>query len=502
MKQSNHAPVKQRASASITSSKHRFNLSIFGRTFLLMLAALIIAEGIGLVLLLNRPPPRNHPVSLYELAQRLGGNAQLPSNPPPFAPPAFDQGFGPSGAPPSGPPPSGPPPAGPPQSSFSPVATASDDPELRVYTADKPPAAPKDVVIDESNRVRQQLAALLRVDPHALVVHLTQNSFFAGGPPRVDNTTLLEGFMVARHLTDDSWRIIQSTTQPFPNAFQRQAVLLFAMGSALLLPLAWLFSRALSIPIIKFSQAAKLIGADPHAPLLPVEGPTEMLAAIESFNVMQARLNSLLQERTEMIAAIAHDLRTPLTRLAFRLDDLPSPLNEKVSADIHEMKSMISAALDFIRDRTLSARRERLDFRLLVESVVDDQSDLGRAVTLARGTAITVLGDPLALRRAVMNVVDNAIKYGESAELQLSVSQEECRLDVDDDGPGIAENVQQRVLEPFFRLESSRNRDTGGVGLGLAVVRAIMLDHGGNIQLRNRQDKGLRVTITLPIAHD
>ena len=457
-----------------------------------MLAALMIAEGIGLVLLLNRPPPRNHPVSLYELAQYLSANEPPPvANPPPFAHPTFSPGFGP---------PSGPPPSGRPPSDFGPAGIASDNPELRMYTAESPPTAPNDFAIDASHHARNQLAALLHVDPSALVVYVVKSAIFTNSPPQLSDTTLHEGFIVARHLTDDSWRIIQSKEQPFPNAFQRQALLLFTMGFALLLPLAWIFSRALSVPIVKFAQAAKLIGADPHAPPLPVEGPTEILAAVESFNAMQARLNGLLQERTEMIAAIAHDLRTPLTRLAFRLDDLPSPLNEKVSADIQEMKSMISAALDFIRDRTLSVRRERLDFRLLVESVVDDQTDLGRDVTLLRGPAITVLGDPLALRRAVMNVVDNAIKYGERARLQLMVSREHCHLEIDDDGPGIAENVQQRVFEPFFRLESSRNRDTGGVGLGLAVVRAIVLDHGGNIQLRNRQGKGLRITITLPVA--
>lgn len=215
---------------------------------------------------------------------------------------------------------------------------------------------------------------------------------------------------------------------------------------------------------------------------------------------MQERINSLLRERTEMIAAIAHDLRTPLTRLAFRLDDLPSPLNEKVSADIQEMKSMISLALDFIRDRSQSLMRERLDFRLLVESVVDDQQDVGHAVSLAEGPSIISEGDPLALRRVVMNLVDNAIKYGNCARLQLSTTADMCQLDIDDEGPGISESLQKRVFEPFFRIESSRNRHTGGVGLGLAFARAIVQEHGGDISLRNLKQKGLRVTIKLPLT--
>jgi len=217
---------------------------------------------------------------------------------------------------------------------------------------------------------------------------------------------------------------------------------------------------------------------------------------------MQARISRLIQERTNMIGAIAHDLRTPLTRLAFRLDDLPHPLSEKVGADIQEMKSMISAALNFIRDRSFGGQRERLDLRLLVERVVDDHSDLGHDVTLQPGTPITVEGVPLALRRLATNLVDNAVKYGERARLQLRADKDHCFLEIDDDGPGIPEQLQEQVFEPFFRLEASRNRDTGGIGLGLASVRAIVMDHGGEITLGNRKGGGLRVVVSLPVAVD
>ena len=201
-----------------------------------------------------------------------------------------------------------------------------------------------------------------------------------------------------------------------------------------------------------------------------------------------------------MIGAIAHDLRTPLTRLAFRLDDLSAPLKHKVTADIDEMKSMISAALDFIRDRSMSAQRERLDFRLLVESVVDDQSDIGHDVTLQPGDAIPLTGDPIALRRMVVNLVDNALKYGQRARLRLRTIRGECSLEIDDDGPGIPEPLLQQVFEPFYRAEQSRNRDTGGIGLGLAAVRAVVLDHGGSVSLRNRPESGLRATVSLPLT--
>ncbi len=466
-------------------SRYR-RLSIFGRTFLLMMVALLVAEGVGVVLLVNRPPLHNMPVSLDEIAQRLSdAQGPLGSSPP----------FGQPGPPPSFAPGGGPPPVEPRPNR----AGVPPDLELRMLDSRTAPVAPKDVGLKTSELVRGRLATLLRENPASIIVYVGQDGVLKDDARRIGSSTLREGFIIARRLTDGTWRVVESVKRN-PYALHLQALMLFAVGLLILLPLAWLFSRALSIPIINFSQAAKRLGSNPNAPPLPVEGPKEMLSAIESFNSMQARLNSLLQERNEMIAAIAHDLRTPLTRLAFRLDDLPSPLNEKVSADIQEMKSMISGALDFIRDRTLSTRRERLDFRLLVESVVDDQTDLGRDVLLARGPALTVLGDPLALRRVVMNVVDNAIKYGERARLKLAVSQDHCVLNIDDDGPGIPEAQQQRVFEPFFRLESSRNRDTGGVGLGLAVVRAIVIDHGGDIRLHNGATGGLRITITLPLA--
>lgn len=442
-----------------------------------MVAALLIAESIGLALMLSRPPIRNAPVSLAQIARYLSepGEPNRLGTFPPREPPRRDR--------------PGPPGGGPPQE------------EIARRKAAAPPNVPDDIDHAVSRNLRTELARMLGVTAESVVIYAGEDGIqrpSPGGEPR--EVMLGEGFIAARRMEDGSWRIVESVVQGFPNRFQQQAILLFAAGVVVLLPLAWLFARALAAPIRRFSQATRRIGTDPGTPPLQTEGPQEMLVAIESFNVMQARLNRLLQERTQMIAAIAHDLRTPLTRLAFRLDDLPSPLNEKVNADILEMKSMISSALDFIRDRTLSVSRERLDFRLLVESVVDDQSDLGRDVTLEAGEAVTVMGDPLALRRALVNVVENAVKYGERARLRLLVGSGRCTLQVDDDGPGIPEVLAERVFEPFFRLESSRNKNTGGVGLGLAVVRATITDHGGEITLGNRKDGGLRVTLWLPLA--
>ncbi|HTQ00127.1 MAG TPA: ATP-binding protein [Casimicrobiaceae bacterium] len=278
--------------------------------------------------------------------------------------------------------------------------------------------------------------------------------------------------------------------------------IILAIELLAIVPLAWLFAATLSAPLRRFADIAGAAGRDGVPLPVPREGPPEILAAIDGFNSMQARLHRSVQERTQMVGAIAHDLRTPLTRLAFRLDDLEGPLGDKMRADIDEMRVMIAAALDFIRDRSSRGRVQRLDFLSLVERVVEEQSDLGHDVTLGNRVSMTIEGVPLDLRRAVANLIDNAVKYGNRARLKLEERDGECRLEVEDDGPGIPAALHSQVFDPFFRIEGSRNRNTGGIGLGLATVRAIVSEHGGTISLGNVVGGGLKVTVALPLSAD
>lgn len=453
---------------------------MFGRTFLLMIAALGIAEAIGLVLLVTRPPLHNAPVAVSELARYLRGEEFRPGGLGSDGPDGPGGLGGPGG-------PGGPDnPGGP------------GRPELNVRDSIPAPQPTPGAPLVESPSLERSLAARLRVTTDRVRVFIRSGVTGRPPPSGPGDPVLGEGFVAGFKQDSGVWRVVESVMPGFPNEFQRQAVWLFTIGVVLLFPLAWLFSRALVAPIQRFSLASQRLGSDTHAPPLPLDGPPEMRAAIESFNVMQARLNRLLEERTHMIGAIAHDLRTPLTRLAFRLESLPPPLGDKVNADIQEMKAMISAALEFIRERSTGGRRERLDFRLLAESVVDDQTDVGNDVTLQEGDPIVLSGDATALRRMVVNVVENALKYGERARLRLKVQAQDCVLEIDDDGPGIPESQQERVFQPFYRIETSRNRNTGGIGLGLSTVRAIVQDHGGSVRLQNRTGGGLRVTVTLP----
>ncbi len=476
-------------------------LNLFARTFLLSAAALLVAVGVGAALLLTHPPPHNAPVRLSEIARELSGSPLFglrhgvrEGGPPEGWGDRPGAGMGPG----QGPPPMprdgaemrGPPP------NFRDVLRR----EWQIHDETAPPEAPKDADLAASDILRHVLAVRLGVNAERTRMFVREPPAGPGhGPGFADDPELRDGFIAAWQLDSGNWRVMRSEVEAFPNAFQRQVFWLLAIGLVLLLPISWWFARSLASPIRHFAEGARRLGSDPHAPQLARQGTPEMLDAIDAFNGMQSRITRLLQERSQMVGAIAHDLRTPLMRLAFRLDGLESPLKEKVEADIQEMKLMISAALDFMRDQATGGARERLDLRLLVESVVDDQSDVGHDVSLASGEPVTLQGDPLALRRMVMNLVENALKYGERARLRLRDHAGSIALEVDDDGPGIPENLQQRVFEPFFRAESSRNRETGGIGLGLTTVRAIVLDHGGQIELRNRKEGGLRVVVTLPL---
>ncbi len=460
--------------------------SIFVRTFLLTVCALLVSSGIGLGILAWRPPMLPPIASLFDVVAALRMD-DMPPDPAGVASPGATPDARAMNA------------AGgddrrmlPPGADFMPPIPA----DLDVLTQAAAPVAPDGTDARLSAHLLPRLAMLLRVHPDVLRVYATDSRMdrHRGGM----RMTLGPASVIGWQQPDGRWRVARVPAETFPNLLQEELVWLLGAGVLVLLPLAWWFAHALSAPIHRFAEAAQRLGADTGAPPVPRDGPPEMRRAVDAFNTMQGRVNRLLHERTHMIAAIAHDLRTPLTRLSFRLDGLPEPLGTKVDADLREMKTMISAALDFMRDRSLGTQRQPLDFRLLVESVADDLVDVGYDVSIVPGPPVTLDGDPVALRRAVVNLVENGLKYGQRVRLRLRAGHGECLLEVDDDGPGVPETMQQQVFAPFFRLESSRNRDTGGIGLGLATVRAIVLDHGGSIVLRNRKEGGLRVVVALP----
>jgi signal transduction histidine kinase len=211
-------------------------------------------------------------------------------------------------------------------------------------------------------------------------------------------------------------------------------------------------------------------------------------------------LSRFVEDRTRMVAAIGHDLRTPLTRLRLRAEFIDDPeVQRKMLSDLDEMESMINATLAFARDDAAHEPRVATDLADLLQSLCDDRIDAGAAASYAGPPHRTVTCRPVALRRAFANLIDNAINYGTAADVTLTPGPAQVTVTIDDHGPGIPESEWEKVFHPFYRLESSRSRDTGGTGLGLAVARTIIRGHGGDITLSNRSEGGLRVSVVVPV---
>jgi signal transduction histidine kinase len=258
-------------------------------------------------------------------------------------------------------------------------------------------------------------------------------------------------------------------------------------------------ARRVTVPLERFAQAAGRLGTDVNAPPMPEAGPSEIVQAARAFNQMQEGIQRLVDDRTRMLAAIAHDLRTVLTRLRLRaelIDDAEQ--QRKAIADLDAMAIMLDETLAFARDDSAGEARQDVDLAALVRSLCDNLADAGQPVHYLGPDRLRFAGRPVALRRALTNLIDNAVKYGRVAEVGLDADRDAVRLTIEDRGPGIPAAAREQVFLPFFRLELSRSRATGGTGLGLAVARTIVHRHGGEIALDDRPGGGLVVRITLP----
>ena len=310
----------------------------------------------------------------------------------------------------------------------------------------------------------------------------------------------VEGDFVAALRIADGWAVVQPVPEPFPNAWQRRLLLWFAIAFALIAPLGWWFARRVVQPIAGFARAAERLGRDPTAPVMMLKGPAEVGRAAHAFNRMQSRLRSFVDDRTAMIGAISHDLRTPLTRLRFRLEDVDEDLRAGMLHEVEEMEAMITSVLAFIRDASEPGSREKLDLAAIVEDVVEDAVFVGNDVRLTLNEKAPVEVDAIGMRRLLANLVENAVKYGDRARVRLFTDRQEAVAEVSDDGPGLSDDELERVFQPFYRAQAARASDKQGTGLGLAVCRSIARAHGGDVQLM-RGDRGLVAQVRVPLAY-
>lgn len=276
----------------------------------------------------------------------------------------------------------------------------------------------------------------------------------------------------------------------------RMVIALFAVSIAFL---AYLVARMTARPFKQLAQAAQDLGQDINRPPLELTGASEIRQASAAFNAMQARIRQYIFQRTQMLAAITHDLQTPLTRMRLRLEKVSDPeLQERLIGDLSAMQEMVREGLVLARSMDTTEAMQMLDLDSLLEAVCADASDAGQQVTLAGKASMAVLGRPLDLRRCLGNVLDNAVKYGREAHVCVDRINGTARVRVRDKGPGIPRSELGRVFDPFYRVETSRSRESGGTGLGLTIARNITEQHGGSITLANHPEGGLEVTLMLP----
>ena len=313
-----------------------------------------------------------------------------------------------------------------------------------------------------------------------------------------------ERMVLSAHLPDDRWLVLRGGFPP-SRPWASPAFIWAWLGMTLAAALLTLWAvRRLTAPVRLLGAAAERLGRDVNAPALPEDGPTEVAVAAAAFNTMAARIRRFVADRTFLLTAIGHDLRTPITRLKLRaewIDD--EEQRRKTLADLDELEAMVSATLAFGRDVAGTEPAVPMDLAVLLRTVLDEAADArpGSADRLAYAGPehLAIQGRPVALKRALANLVGNAMAYGGSARIQLCPpGRGGVTVHVEDGGPGIPPGELDRVFEPFHRLEASRNRETGGTGLGLPITRNILRAHGGDVTLANLAGGGVRATVTLP----
>jgi signal transduction histidine kinase len=440
--------------------------TLFGQLLALVVVSLVAAVMVNVLVIFNLPPPEPDVYRMSEIVEVIRGQ---------------------------------------------PVNAAPDHRPLVTQVRAQPPDA------DMTNPrfmfgFRRDLAGLLGTSPKQILI---RSDFYAFPDRRIflamrrelarngrlsDERFLIAPFELGVQRPDGQWLIIKPKPSLKPTPWQQLTLTWLVLSTLALSPIAYLFARRLASPIAQFAAAAERLGRDPHAEPLIIRGPAEIGVAVAAFNDMQQRLARYVDDRTAMVGAMAHDLRTPLTRLRFRAENAPEEVRTKMTADIEEMEAMISGAMAFVRDASQPAARTRLELSSLLESLADEMSETHREVTVEQADRIVIDGDPLALRRLFNNLLDNAVKFGRRARVRVFSEPVHAVVEIDDEGPGLPDAALEQVFEPFYRRESSRSRETGGIGLGLAVVRSVARAHGGDVSLENRNGGGLTARVRLPLS--
>jgi signal transduction histidine kinase len=308
-------------------------------------------------------------------------------------------------------------------------------------------------------------------------------------------------YMLGVQLRDHSWVVFTLAQRSWGiKALYRWLIGLFFLAVAIALVTA-IAARRFATPIKQLAAAVREFGVNPHAPPIAAIGPRELRQVILTFNEMQTQIQRFVTQRTMMLAAISHDLRTPLTRMRLRGEYIEDPeQQERLFRDVDEMQQMVEGALAFFRDDAVAEPSTAFDLAQVLLTIANDYADQSIEIHYSGPAHSVYYGRPFALKRAFDNLVQNAIKYATPPHLELLREPNAITVSIRDRGPGIPDGLLKAVFEPYYRVEKSRNRNTGGVGLGLTVALAVVQGHGGEIQLHNVADGGLEARVILPLA--
>ena len=298
-------------------------------------------------------------------------------------------------------------------------------------------------------------------------------------------------------LADGQWLNVGTRFERPPLQWPWVSFVSFGLTAAIILVAAcWFLLTRLTGPLLRVSRAADRLGRGETVDQLPLIGPDEVRNLTQAFNRMQARLTRFVADRTRLLAALGHDLRSPLTAMRVRAEMVEEDeTRESLVASVEEMQEMVDATLAFARGMASSEVYETVDLASYLRQL---QADMIDGFDLDASESISVRLRPHSVRRALRNIIENAQRYGKGATVTYQHDAEDVQILISDSGPGIPEADLEQVFEPFFRLEKSRSRETGGTGLGLSIARTIIRAHGGDVTLANRADGGLRATVTLP----
>ncbi len=364
---------------------------------------------------------------------------------------------------------------------------------LEVHWSNVPLTVDRTTANDKAAGLR---ARLLEVAPE-----IGADGLLMGAPsPVSDKQEDPHLILVSMKLADASWVNFSITALSGPNHTSLLGIVLSTSLMALLLiGVSILILRSVTKPVQRCAEAVKRLYVDAEPQPIAVTGPREVRELAVAFNELQQRVKRLVDDRTLMLAAISHDLKTPLTRTQLRVENIDSAeLRQSINADLGEMLTMIDSSLDFLKGERSGEPARDFDLKTILQSICDDLSDMGHATNFASDIQLVMRGRHLALKRAFTNLLTNAVKFGTRVQVAVQRRGGQITVTIDDDGPGIPADQREAVFAPFYRLEASRNRQTGGVGLGLTVARSIIRGHGGDIILDGAPAGGLRVLVSLP----